>query len=42
MHLINIFLLARLVTWNLHEQTSRFTFEAEIIPRSFPDGLDQA
>ena len=39
---IGMFLFAKLVTWNLYEQTSRVNFEAEIDPNRFPDGLDQA
>ena len=39
---IGMFLFAKLVTWNLYEQTSRINFEAEIDPNRFPEGLDQA
>ena len=39
---LGMFLFAKLVTWNLYEQTSRVNFEAEIDPDRFPDGLDQA
>ena len=37
-----MFLFAKLVTWNLNEQTSRIDFETEINPNRFPEGLDQA
>jgi hypothetical protein len=37
-----MFLYAKLVTWNLHEQTSRADFEVEMDPERVPDGLDQA
>lgn len=37
-----MFLFAKLVTWNLYEQTSRIDFETEINPNRFPEGLDQA
>ena len=39
---IGMFLFAKLVTWNLNEQTSRIDFETEINPNRFPEGLDQA
>lgn len=35
-----MFLFAKLVTWNLHEQTSRADFEAEI--DEVPNDIDKA
>lgn len=37
-----MFLYAKLVTWNLHEQPNRKKFSEEIRPDRLPDGLDQA
>ncbi|KAK5215941.1 hypothetical protein LTR47_009475 [Exophiala xenobiotica] len=37
-----MFLFAKLVTWNLHEQTNRADFEAEMQPDRVPTELDQA
>ena len=42
MFVIGMFLYARLVTWNLYEQTSRSDFEEEIAPDRVPEGLDAA
>lgn len=39
---LEMFLYAKLVTWNLFEQTSFADFEAEICPDTLPDGLNQA
>ena len=37
-----MFLYAKLVTWNLYEQTTRKNFLQEMHPDTFPDGLEQA
>ncbi|KAK5050383.1 hypothetical protein LTR84_003664 [Exophiala bonariae] len=37
-----MFLFAKLVTWNLYEQTSRADFEKEMQPDRVPAGLDEA
>ena len=41
-HVLGMFLFAKLVTSNLLGQSSRMEFEAEIDPKTLPDGLDQA
>ncbi|KAK5056111.1 hypothetical protein LTR84_012664 [Exophiala bonariae] len=37
-----MFLFAKLVTWNLHEQVSRADFEKEIDEERLPDNIDKA
>jgi hypothetical protein len=37
-----MFLFAKLVTWNLYEQTNRADFETEMQPDRVPTELDQA
>ena len=39
---IGVFLYAKLVMWNLHEQPSRKLFIQEMSPNTLPDGLEQA
>ncbi|KAH8722373.1 hypothetical protein GQ44DRAFT_687152 [Phaeosphaeriaceae sp. PMI808] len=37
-----MFLYAKLVMWNLHEQPNRKSFKNELRPETLPDGLEQA
>lgn len=40
--MIGMFLYAKLVMWNLHEQPTSKDFQREMRPDTLPNGLEQA